>query len=69
MNDIQCPNCRSTDIEVAAPPSLTGTNFWDYATCSNCGYPNLADFDTDYLVYHGEDPDFDDGDDDGDDDE
>jgi len=40
-----CPNCGSDDITVTAPPSKSGTDFWDNATCNECGYP--FDDDTD----------------------
>lgn len=37
----RCPNCGSDDITVTAPPSVRGTDFWDNASCNQCGYPDF----------------------------
>ncbi len=38
MEEIRCPNCKSTDVELVSPPAASGTDTTDVIECNNCGY-------------------------------
>jgi hypothetical protein len=43
MKKQTCPICESDNITVHTPPSARGLDFWDCATCNDCGYPDVDD--------------------------